>query len=86
MSCEFWYNIKQRDVDHKLYVKYLRANTFLSQDMEEMMEKRKPLSPEQKCTLLIQFVEQVKRVPTSTEVVDGVNLGGFWHRIKQKGV
>jgi hypothetical protein len=61
------------------------VNTLLSRDMEVIMEKRK-LSPDQKCTLLIQFVEREERVPTSKEVVDGVKLGSFWKNIKQKGI
>ncbi len=47
-------------------------------------EKGKPqLKPEEKAEILLEFVEEKKKVPKRGEVYLDVKIGQFWDRIKQ---
>ncbi len=49
------------------------------------MERPVQNIPEEKARLLIEFVEEHRRVPQEREEYKGIKLGGFWKNIKRRG-
>jgi superfamily II DNA or RNA helicase len=86
----FWTSIKQgRNYD--IYQSHLSTNAILSADYERVQkikdEKRdkKKMRVEEKANMLLTFVNDKKRVPKFSEVVEDFKIGIFWDKIKQGG-
>ena len=77
----FWKSIKQGH-NSDIYKSQLSTNLILSTDYEKT-QKSKEISMEDKANLLLDFVQDNKRVPKYREKVDNFNIGSFWNNIKQ---
>ena len=75
----FWNNIKQRN-NNNLYMKYLETNVILRESYERVkkLKDKEIITPEQKCFMLLEFINVEKRLPTQNEIYKNVKLGKFW--------
>ena len=84
----FWGSIKQKN-SKDLYETMLSKNSFLQSDydkVDKMREnKTEVVSIEEKCELLLKYVEEYNRVPSKYEIYKNVNIGNFWGNTKQGG-
>ena len=79
----FWRNIK-RGQNSEIYRLYLSTNPILSADYEKTQKiKEEKMNGENKANLLLTFVNDNKRIPKSTEVVDDFRIREFWKNIKR---
>ena len=82
----FWDNIKGRN--NNLYNQYLDQNELLREDYERVRKNREEnkdkevITPDQKCIILLEFVNENNRIPTQKEIYKGIKLGIFWDNIK----
>jgi uncharacterized protein (DUF736 family) len=80
----FWNDVKRATT--KSVLSKLLEIDILKQDYEKYLESKKNLiTPEQRATLLLEFVLLEKRMPTYKEVYKGVCVGTFWNHLKQGG-
>jgi hypothetical protein len=84
----FWIGIKYGD-NNNLYKKYLEQNDILREEYErfqQMKEEKKGkeiTTPEQKCNLLLKFVNENNRQPAQLEIYKDIKVGIFWSNIKK---
>jgi hypothetical protein len=85
---QFWSGIKQNN-KNKLYKNYFEKNEILRKDYERAQSNKKEnegkeiITPEQKCNLLLEFINLENRLPVKSEIYKGVTLGNFFDHIKQ---
>jgi hypothetical protein len=85
---KFWDHIKQGD-KKKLYEDKLSKNEILKADYDRVQklkqekEGKETLTLDFKADLLLEFVEENKKVPKQGEEYKGVKIGRFWDNIKQ---
>jgi superfamily II DNA or RNA helicase len=83
----FWGSIKQ-GFNNNLYKQYLEKNELLREDYERFRKIREEnkdkevITPDHKCIILLEFVNENNRIPTTKEIYKGIKLGQFWGSIK----
>ena len=84
----FWATIKGGQSNNVVYKQYLDQNELLREDYERVRKNREEnkdkevITPDQKCIILLEFVNENNRIPTQKEIYKGIKLGIFWDNIK----
>ena len=83
----FWDSIKHGH-NNKIYKNYLEKNEMLKKHYERCQKNKEEkkgkeiITPEQKCNLLLEFINKENRLPTQKEIYKEVKLGSWWDSIK----
>ena len=79
---KFWDSMKG-GANANLLPQCLERSMWLKKAYEKYLKgKEDAKTPQQKADMLVDFAKKNERLPTEKDIIDGVNLGTFWDKMK----